>query len=283
MPPSPRSETSAGHEGFGRPFLSPWRLGWVALVLFALYTTILLSAALPLRLSDPAWQLRLSSALVNTSAFPLLGLVLLHLAADLAPQSETLARRSAFFARLSVPIALGFLLLIPLQGFLLWQQSSAASGARQSRLQRLETNLDSVRQALQTATSSQDLQQRLKALRGPALSPDDQALPLPQLRARMQEALERADRELQHRRSALPPKDPLTLLQLGLRNAIACLALAIGFAALAQRRHAPTALLIEWQRALQAILNWRPWRGRRRSAASDGGMADYMEQLSREG
>jgi hypothetical protein len=217
--PSPVQDSFSGAESRSRTFLSPWRLSWVALVLLALYATIVLSASLPLRLADPAWQLRLYNAVVNASAFPLVGLALLHLSSDLMPDDETLARRAGFFARLAVTIALGFVLLIPLQGYLLWQQSSNLSSGQTSQLERRLRTVASLRQAVQQATSSADLQRRFAALQGPSLGPAEQALPLSQLKTQLNVALEQAD--------------PLSLLGLGQRNGLACLALAIGFASAA--------------------------------------------------
>jgi len=246
----------------------------VALVLLALYATIVLGAALPLQLADPAWQLRLYNAVVNASAFPLVGLALLHLAADLNRDSETLVRRAGFFARVAVPVALGFVLLIPLQGYLLWQQSSNLASGQTSQLDRRLRTVASLRQAVQQATSSADLQQRFSALQGPTLGPAEQALPLSQLKTQLMVALEQANRALQRQRQALPNADPLSLLGLGLRNGLACLALAIGFAALEQRRRAPVALLMEWQDGLDRL------RFRRRSSGGRGQIHDF-DYLSR--
>jgi hypothetical protein len=104
----------------------------------------------------------------------------------------------------------------------------------------------SLRQAVQQSTSSADLQQRIAALQGPTLGPAEQTLPLSQLKTQLT--------------VALPNADPLSLLGLGLRNGLACLALAIGFAALGRRRRAPEALLMEWQNGLNQL------RFRRRSS-----------------
>lgn len=279
--PSPVQDSFSGPESRHRPFISPWRLSWVALVLLALYATIVLGAALPVRLADPAWQLRLYNAVVNASAFPLVGLALLHLSSDLDPESKTLARRAGFFARLAVPIALGFLLLIPLQGYLLWQQSSNLASGATNQLARQERTIATLRQAVQQAGSVAELQQRLSTLQGPTLGPAEQALPLGQLKNQLTVALEQADRALQRRRTQLPAADPLNLISLALRNGFACLALAIGFAALGQRRRAPTALLMEWQNGLNRLRFRRSKRSGGRGQIHD---FDYLRRIrDREG
>jgi hypothetical protein len=272
--PSPAQDSFSGPENRHRPFLSPWRLSWVALVLLALYATIVLSAAVPVRLADPAWQLRLYNAVVNASAFPLVGLALLHLSSDLNPDNETIGRRAGFFARLAVPIALGFLLLIPLQGYLLWQQGRNVTSGANNQLERQERALASLREAVQQAGSVAELQQRFSALQGPSLGTAEQALPLSQLKTQLNVALEQADQALQRRRASLPAVDPITLLVLTLRNGFACLALAIGFAALGQRRKAPVALLMEWQDGLDRL------RFRRRRNSGGRGENDDLDYLS---
>lgn len=278
--PSPIQDSHFGTESPHRPFLSPWRLSWVALVLLALYATIVLSAALPLRLADPAWQLRLYNAVMNASAFPLVGLALLHLSSDLNPDNETLARRAGFFARLAVPIALGFLLLIPLQGYLLWRQSSNVTSGASNQLERQERTLASLRQAVQQAGSVAELQQRFSALRGPSLGPAERALPISQLKTQLNVALQQADQALQQRRASLPAVDPTGLLLLALRNGFACLALGIGFAALGQRRRASMALLMEWQNGLHR-LGFR--RRRHNSGRGKNDDLDYLRQISERG
>lgn len=273
--PSPVQDSFHSRDSRDRPSLSPWRLSWVALVLLALYATIVLSAALPMRLADPAWQLRLQTAVVNASAFPLVGLALLHLASDLNPGDETLARRTGFFARLAVPIALGFLLLIPLQGYLLWQQSSTVVSGAINQLARQERTLVSLRQAVQQAGSVEELNQRLAAAQGPSLGPAEQALPLGQIKAQLTVALEQADQALRLRRASLPVADPVGLLLLSLRNSLACLALSIGFAALGQRRRSPVALLMEWQNGLDRL------RFPRQRSSGGRGQIHAFDYLSR--
>lgn len=256
-----------GRESSSQGLLSPWRLSWVALVLLALYGVIVLGSVLPVRLMDPTWHLRLYNVVVNASAFPLVGLGLLHLATELNPDSRRLARRADFFARLAVPIALGFLLLIPLQGFLLWQNSNNLTAVHTDQLDRRLRTITSLRWAVEQADSSRDLQRRFEALQGPTLGPAEQTLPLNTLKSQLNTALEEADQALRNQRMELAVTDPLSLLAQGLRNALACLGLGIGFAALGQRRDAPVPLLMEWQQALHS-LSFRLPRGSKRGRIS---------------
>jgi hypothetical protein len=114
----------------------------VALVLLALYARTVLIADLPVRLGDPAWQLRTYIAVVSASAFPLVELGLLHLASD---QDQTEKPRPA-----------GRIIL-----------SSDAT----NQLERQERIITSLRQAVQQAGSVTAMQQRFLALLGPTFGP----------------------------------------------------------------------------------------------------------------
>lgn len=239
---------------------APWRLSWVALVLFVLFGTIVIGAALPAKLVDPAWQLGLFSAVVNTAGFPLVGMGLLHLAADLDPTNEQLHNQRRLCARLAVPVALGFVLMVPLQAYLLWQHSSTVLGGRESQLNRAERAITSLREAVQGATSTDDLQKRLQALNRPRLSPAEIATPLPMIKLQAKTALEQAESALRQQRQSLPRGGVFSLVQLSLRNSVGCLALALGFAALGQRRHSKVPLLQEWLVGFQTMRTKAYWR-----------------------
>jgi hypothetical protein len=71
---------------------SPWRGG----VLIVLFLTILSASLLPARLFDAAWQLRADGVLINASPFPLIDLVLLHMAPSLDPRDALLVQRRGY-------------------------------------------------------------------------------------------------------------------------------------------------------------------------------------------
>ena len=135
--------------------LSAPGLGVVALVLFA----FLVAAALfPLQLLDPVWQLRLAAALINTAPFPLLGLALIQIAAELGPHDPLLKSRARLCSQLAIAAALGFLMLLPLQTLAGLQTSCSLNNAQAARIQGAEAKLQ-----------------------GPVLGPADIAQPLPLL------------------------------------------------------------------------------------------------------
>jgi hypothetical protein len=224
-------------------------LSLAGVVLLVLFLSILAGALFPVSLLAPAWQLRCGAALINGSPVAITGLALLNLAASLDRADPLLARRRRVAARLAIPAALGFLLLVPLLSSAALRQQSDQFLQRTVDLRRASSQLDLLRQAARAASSVQELDQQLVNLRGPQLEPADRTLPLAEVRRRLDAVLNQAAGDIARQRSAIPPANPLQLLPELLRTTIACIALAIGFAALARRDNAEESLLEELQRA----------------------------------
>lgn len=248
------------------------RLGLVGLVFLILYLTACIGSLLPLQLLDPAWQLRLVGSLINNAGFALLGLVLVHLAAALAPECPPLQARRDALARWAILAALGFLLLIPLQGYASWQGASQNSASQGRQLRQAKRKLADLSRAVQGASNGRELQERLRALQGPDVSDADLAQPLPSLKRQLLAAFAEARRRIESQSAQPTTADPSALLQEHLRVAVASLALAVGFASLAQRRGSPLSLLQHWQIGLA---HRRPGQRRRQRFADAG----YLEEI----
>lgn len=270
MPPSSEPSRSGTAVLLSAPGLSV-----VALVLFVLFATLVAAALFPLQLFDPAWQVRLAGTLINSAPFPLLGLALLQIAAELGPYDPRLKNRARLCSQLAVAASLGFLLLLPLQTVAGLQQGRSLNQAQASRIRGAEVKLKALRQAVASAASNADLNQQLQKLQGPVLGPADIAQPLPLLKAQVAAVLDQAALQIQRERQASQPRTPLLLLPDLLRNALASLALALGFAALARRPGSDRSLLQELQRRWQ---RFRSGFGRRRSRRSH---ADDLRMLGR--
>ena len=90
----------------------------------------------------------------------------------------------------------------------------------------------------------------------------------------MTAVLDQAALQISREREASQPRTPLLLLPELLRNALASMALALGFAALARRPGSPRTLLQELQST------W--WRSRfGGSARRSSGSGSYLRELSR--
>jgi hypothetical protein len=253
-------------------------LSLAGLVLFALYGSIVVGSLFPIQLLAPDWQLKVGSALINASPFPLIGLGLLHLAADLDADDELLGQRHRLAARFAVAVSLGFLLLVPLLSVAAVAQQHQVATGQSSSIRRAETNLQALRQVVLSASSSQELHDRLISLNGPVLNEADQALPLPTLKAQVTGLLDQAAAQVARQKQQLPPTNPWSLLPELLRNAFASLALAIGFAGLARRGRSGLSLLAELQLGWQGLCYRKA--SQRRGAGPGGADPDYFRQLS---
>ena len=222
------------------------QFGLLAVCLLILYVMVVLAAILPPRLLDPAWQLRFTGALINNGFLALLGVGLLHLAAYLDPANPHLIRRRDNLAALALAAVLGFLLLIPLQGYAVWRGVSNANGQQSSQLRQVTGRISAVRDAINKSGSTADLQRRLQGLGVPPLSPADLAQPLPALRKTMLETLERTEIRAGDQLRGIQPSGLWQIIQGSIRAVLSALVLVVGFAAFSRRRDWSMTLLQSW-------------------------------------
>ena len=123
-------------------------------------------------------------------------------------------------------------------------------GGQSARIVGAERRVAAIRAAVNKAASLDELNQSLQTLQGPKLGPAELAQPLPLVKQQILAALERVDQQVARARNAIDPNDRWKLLPDLLRNAIASLALATGFAALAKRPGAQFSLARELQASL---------------------------------
>jgi hypothetical protein len=221
------------------------------MVMVILFLTVVAGSLFPIQLLNPAWQLRVGSALINSSPMPLTGLALLHLASSLDLRDPQLSARRQLAARLAIPVALGFLLLFPLLTTAALQQQGGQSRERNTQVRRATTQVEALRQAAANATSVDDLRQRFRSLQGPQLNETELTLPLPVLRTRINAALDRVVAQIERQKPAAAASNPWALLPEVLRSGVACIALFVGFAGLARRPQAEMSFLGELQAGLQ--------------------------------
>jgi hypothetical protein len=261
-----------------------FQVGLLAVCLLILYGLVVLAAILPPRLLDPAWQIRFTNALINNGFLALLGLGLLHLAAYLDPANPHLARRRDNFAALALAAVLGFLLLIPLQGYAVWRGIGNANSQQTSQLRQVTGRLSAVREAINSSTSTQDLQRRLQVLRVPPLGPNDLAQPLPALRKSMLDALERTEIRAGDQLRGIQPEGLWAIIQGSLRVVLSALVLVVGFAAFSQRRGWSMTLLQSWM--VKFDRRWSGYgngRGRLLQRPRHSKADDFLESLCDEG
>lgn len=227
------------------------RLGVIAIALFVLYVASVLARIIPVRLFLPSWQLDFAAALIDAGPTALLGLVLIHLAHHIDPHNAGLQARRRRAANLAIAAALGFLLLIPLDIYAVW------AGLKNLQLTRTRVEADATRkvaqfrQVIDAASTPADLQQRLATIGVPPLKPADLRQPLPQLKQRLLENIDRAEANLASRRAdsgAVFREGTWSVLQSALKLGVSSLALALAFAAAGQRGTSQISLLDSWTR-----------------------------------
>lgn len=226
-----------------------FKLSFISLALFLAYGAVVLAGILPLSLLDANWQLRLCSVLVENAALPLMGVAITHLAMHLDGSSLSLRAYHAFISKWAMVVALGFFMLVPLQALSSWRlyatNIQGQSGNEQSVVSR---RFEGMRLAITGASSSAELQSRLKAAGGPNLSAANIATPLPVLRAKLLVSLEQAKRNALDQFSRAKPSIVWSLLQRFFHVIISALGFGLAFAASAQRPDSELTVLQEWNR-----------------------------------
>jgi hypothetical protein len=217
-----------------------------ALAMLFVFVLAMLASILPGKLLEPAWQLGMVAALVDNAVIPLVALLVLHGAAWMNPGDFFSRGLRDGASRWAVAAALGFLLLVPMQGVVAWRQHNLEQQAQKQEQREVELRFTRLRQAVADASSSIDLQTRLQQVVGPSFGRIDPREPLPQLKKRLKVILEQNQRQLQKRSASAAGRGGGAgggLLPLPVRLGLSCLAYATAFAALARRRNSEISLL----------------------------------------
>ena len=202
----------------------------IAFALVAVFIATLLPQLLPPRLLDPQWQLTLCGVMAENGVLPLMALGLLFLANYLNPANIGVLAIRLVSSRLAGLAAVGFLLLIPLQIVAVATSNSSLQNHQQKQRQTAQARLDALEQAIASAGSSDELNQRLQNLQAPRLPPSEQALPLERLRPLLSQRLLQTRSLLQNKFSA-PTKVPRSTRKLQLlRGVVSNLAYGLAFA-----------------------------------------------------
>ncbi len=238
---------------------------WSGAALLLVFLAFVLVDSLPLQLLNPAWQLRFTNRMVNTSVLPLLGFLLLHLAVYIEPANGFLRSRLAIARRMAIVVAFAFLLLVPLQGVATWRVLAQAKGSQTTQRNVLDERVTRMRQAIEAATSQEDLQARFSRLPGPSPQLPAAALtiPLGDLKRSLLNELQKTETRASGRITGPAPTDVWAIGQGMARVMIASVAFAVAFAAGAQRKGVSLTLLQQLNRQCERLLGRRPKRSRR--------------------
>ncbi len=204
----------------------------LSLALLGIFLAAVLVSAWPPKLLDPNWQLGLIQNLINNGSLALIGALLTHLAMAFHPGSDRLRARHIAFRRWALAASLGFLLLIPLQLSAGWKLYRTVDGNSQQQISQSAKQLTALRQAITTATSTQEIQAKMQTLLGNKvrLTPTQLRTPINQLRQELLIGLDQASNGLQQRIEAQSSFNPDGLIKESTRIALSALFYAAGFA-----------------------------------------------------
>jgi hypothetical protein len=221
-----------------------------ARALLFIYAITIAAQALPLKVFAMDWQISMISVITNSSILPLQGLVLAHLAAYLDPSEPRFEVFCQNLRRWALPATLGFLLIIPLQSY------NFVKGIRNYRQNAAKNEFTitqtfgDIRNAVESASTTADLQKRLADLNAPGLSPADRIAPLPAIRPTLLAEIKKAEKKAKANISQQDPEQFWLFSKQMVGSILAALVFAFAFAAAAKRSAWPESLLVRFIRYL---------------------------------
>jgi hypothetical protein len=215
-------------------------MSWIGMAMILFFLVATLSPAWPIQLLQPRWIDQRSGSLVSSGAFALLAALLIAAAPLVDPNADQLSRRATLVRRLASWVAIGYLLLIPLQ-------TTAGVQLLREREQKQSELLGRAQQsvaAMQRATTEAELRQAYEQIPGnkPRLGPRF-TQPLEVVRDRLIDALQPRIKRLESEFARQQSSRWQRFFGLLARNALGQLSMFIGFAALGRQSPAHPTLL----------------------------------------
>jgi hypothetical protein len=204
----------------------------LSLGLLGIFLAAVVVGSWPPKIMDPQWQLGLTADLINSGSLALVGALLTPLALAFNPGSDRLRARRNAFRQWALAASIGFLLLIPLQAWASWKLYRTITSTIEQQTGQSSRKLADIRQAIATATSTQEIQARLQKLAGnnAGLSPTQLSTPIDQLRKELLAGADQAANRLQQRIEAQSSLKPDRLIKETIRIALSSLLYAASFA-----------------------------------------------------
>jgi len=119
----------------------------VAFVLVGVYLVLFVAAVLPPHIKDPRWLTQILDALRGLAFLPLIGGVLILLANQMDRQSNVITKHRKWVRKFAPLAALGFFLMIPLQGFASYRVLSESKGEAMQKLYKITRATEMIRNA----------------------------------------------------------------------------------------------------------------------------------------
>jgi len=228
-----------------------------ARALLFIYAITIAAQALPLKVFAMDWQISMITVITNSSILPLQGLVLAHLAAYLDPAEPRYEVFCQNLRRWALPATLGFLLFIPLQSYNLVKgiRNYRQNAAKNERT--ITQTFGDIRNAVERASTTADLQKRLADLNAPGLSPADRTAPLPAIRPTLLAEIQKAEKKAKANIAQQDPEQFWLFSKQMVGSILAAFAFAFAFAAAAKRSTWPESLLVRFIRYLDWLRKFK--------------------------
>ena len=229
------------------------RLSLIGFCLLLVYCVFVLRSALPLQILNIVWQIQLSTSVVEFAPIAVLGVVLVSLASFFDQGNEDLGGAQRLVARLALIVSLGFFLLIPLRTYHIFAFQQTIGNVQDRQISQGLTRVKKIKEAVNQASSREDLQARLKALSAPPLPEALRQRELPQLKEGLLRSLNQVEAQFQKRKPAVNKEKDLNSYLSNGKMMISSLLYAAVFAASGQRSNSDENFLDEILLAFRSL------------------------------
>lgn len=229
------------------------RLSLIGFCLLLVYCVFVLRSALPLQILNIVWQIQLSTSVVEFAPIAVLGVVLVSLASFFDQGNEDLGVAQRLVSRLALIVSLGFFLLIPLRIYHIFAFQQTIGNVQDRQISQGLTRVKKIKEAVNQASSREDLQARLKALSAPPLPEALRQRELPQLKEGLLRSLNQVEAQFQKRKPAVNKEKDLNSYLSNGKMMISSLLYAAVFAAAGQRSNSDENFLDEILLAFRSV------------------------------
>ena len=229
------------------------RLSLIGFCLLLVYCVFVLRSALPLQILNIVWQIQLSTSVVEFAPIAVLGVVLVSLASFFDQGNEDLGGAQRLVARLALIVSLGFFLLIPLRTYHIFAFQQTIGNVQDRQISQGLSRVKKIKEAVNQASSREDLQARLKALSAPPLPEALRQRELPQLKEGLLRSLNQVEAQFQKRKPAVNKEKDLNSYLSNGKMMISSLLYAAVFAAAGQRSNSDENFLDEILLAFRSV------------------------------
>lgn len=203
---------------------------WVGIAFLASFLIPLLNVVPP-QFTEPAWQINLISLITSGGMGALLGALLITVAHLFNLSDRQIQNRALLVRTLASWVALGWLLLIPLQLFLGVRLINTQAGQEIAQIE----NLKGITRAVRNATTEQELRAAMAKVPNTPPLPS-LTVPLEVAKANLLSQFQKNISTFENRQEQESSNRWQTWLKEALRNSLQCLVLATGFLAIGKNR-----------------------------------------------